>query len=370
MVSTNEAAWIREKHGRLEVGPAPYPGPGPGQVLVRAVAVAINPLDWIIQGEGNLTYGWLRYPTVLGADVAGEVVAVGDGVTRLSVGDRVVGLSAGTDRDSNQAGEGAFQRFVLVEERLSSPIGAASYEDAVTLPLSVATAAAALFQSRHLGVPLPGAQQEQGEGVVLVWGASTSVGSQAVRLAVAAGLEVVATASPRNFDYVRQLGAAAVLDYRSPSVEADIVARLAGRRFAGAVALGTTGAPACVRIAGRSAGSRRVAIATPPVSFASLIERGWGHRAQVTARLIGSNIALQTGALAHRVKAGYIWGSSIKHDNVGRFVFSEYLPRLLSDPDFRAAPEAVIAGRGLESIQDAMDRQRGGVSAQKLVVVL
>jgi NADPH:quinone reductase-like Zn-dependent oxidoreductase len=53
---TSAAAWIRTAHGRLEVGPAPYPSPGPDQIVVRHHAVAVNPLEWIIQATGPLSY--------------------------------------------------------------------------------------------------------------------------------------------------------------------------------------------------------------------------------------------------------------------------------------------------------------------------
>lgn len=370
-MTTNTAAWINHKHALLETGAAPYPEVGERQIVVKTRAVAINPLDWIIQVEGNLTYGWLRYPTVLGADVGGEVVAVGGGVSRFALGDRVVGLCVGTDKDRNRGAEGAFQQYVVLDERLSSPVAEGrSIEDAVTLPLAVSTAAAALFQPRHLGMPLPGAAPSPTREVVLVWGGSTSVGSQAIQLAVAAGYDVISTASPRNFDHVRQLGAASVFDYRSPTVEADVRAALAGRRFAGAVAIGQTGAPACVRIVGRSAGNRTVAIATPPVSFTTLADGGLSERARVTGRLIGSNVALQVAARGRRVRLAYIWGSSIKNDDIGTYVFGSYLPTVLADPEYRVSPAATVAGHGLEAIQGAMDRQRAGVSAEKLVVTL
>lgn len=57
---TNTAAWINRKHARLDVAPAPYTAPGDDQIVVRNRAVAINSLDWIIQVEGNVTYGWLK----------------------------------------------------------------------------------------------------------------------------------------------------------------------------------------------------------------------------------------------------------------------------------------------------------------------
>ena len=133
---------------------------------------------------------------------------------------------------------------------------------------------------------------------MLVWGGSTSVGSNAIQLAVAAGYDVITTASPHNADYVRGPGAREVFDYRSPDVISDIVAALYGRRLAGAIAIGTTSAPACVRIVAASEGSKVVAIASPPVSFAPLGEPGRGRLATlgIVRRLISSNIRLMVRA--------------------------------------------------------------------------
>ena len=280
---TNTAAWLNQKHGRFQIGEAPYPSPSADQIVIRNRAVAMNPLEWIIQVEGNLFYGWLDYPTVLGSDTAGEVVEVGSGVTRFRVGDRVLGHAVGTDKDTKSAAEGTFQEYTLVLERLAAPLPEAlSFEEAATLPLAVSTASCALFESAWLGLRLPSANPTPTGQTVLVWGGSTSVGSQAIQLAVAAGYEVITTASPRNFESLTNLGAALVFDYNSPTVEQDIIAALSSRTLAGAVSFGTTGAPACVRIAGASKGNRFVAIGTPPVSFEALADGGFATRVRVT----------------------------------------------------------------------------------------
>lgn len=260
----NTAAWLTEKHGRFVTGEAPYPTPAADQVIIRNRAVAMNPLEWIIQVEGNLTYGWLRYPTVLGSDTAGEVVEVGSAVTRFRAGDRVLGHAVGTDKDTNTGTEGAFQEYTVVLERLTSSIpGTLTFEEAATLPLAVSTASCALFESDWLALQLPTHEPKSTGQTVLIWGGSTSVGSQAIQLAVAAGYDVITTASPRNFRTLRALGATLVFDYHSPTAERDIIAALSSRTLAGAVSFGTTGAPACVRIAGASKGNRFVAVGTP-----------------------------------------------------------------------------------------------------------
>ena len=97
-----------------------------------------------------------------------------------------------------------------------------------------------------------------------MWGGSTSVGSNAIQLAAAAGYEVITTASPRNFDYVKSLGAAQVFDYNSPSVMPDIIAAFAGRTLAGAIAFGTTSAASCIRIAGACQNGKQVRVHRQP----------------------------------------------------------------------------------------------------------
>lgn len=370
---TNCAAQIPSKHGGLVVGPAPYTRPGEGQIVVRNHAVAINPLDWIIQVEGNLLYGWLKYPAVLGTDVAGEVVEVGGGVTRFSVGDRVFALAVGADKDVNAGSQGAFQQYTVVGEELASRIpDGMSFEDASVLPMAVSTAAAGLFQDDYLGLQLPGADTSPAGKTVLVWGGSASVGSNAIQLAVAAGYEVVTTASPKNFDYVKSLGASRVFDYNSPTVIHDIVAALKGRAVAGAVSFGATGAPACVKIMANVQGKRFVAIATPPVDFARLgdADRGRLERARVTIRLIAANIALQFSARPHGVRLKYIFGTDIKKNHVGSAIFSDFLPDALSEGRYLATPKPTVVGHAVADFQRAMDLQRAGVSATKLVVSL
>ena len=370
---TNTAAWIYKKHAKLEVAEAPYTEPGANQIVVRNRAVALNPLDWIIQVEGNLTYGWLDYPAVLGADVAGEVVGVGSAVTRFRVGDRVLALAVGTDKDANAAAEGAFQQYTVVLERLASPIPESmSFEDAAVLPLAVSTASAGLFGKDLLDLRLPAADANPTGQTVLVWGGSTSVGSNAIQLAVAAGYDVITTASPRNFDNVTSLGAARVFDYNGPTVIGDIIEAMRDRTLAGAISFGPTGGPACVKIAAKCTGKKFVAIATPPVSFETLGDESKGRfeRARITRKLISSNIALQTSARANGVGVKYIFGSSIKKSDLSTAIFRDFLPAALAEGRYVATPKPTIVGNGVDDFQHAMDVQRAGVSAAKLVVAL
>lgn len=369
----NTAAWINAKHAKLEVGPAPYTPPGDDQIVIRNHAVAVNPLEWIIQVEGTFTYGWLKYPTVLGSDTAGEVVEVGQAVTRFQAGDRVIGHAVGTDKDSNSAAEGTFQQYTVVLERLAAPIPESmSFQDACVLPLAVSTAASGLFQKDQLGLRLPSADARPTGETLLVWGGSTSVGSNAIQLAVAAGYEVITTASPHNFDFVKSLGASQAFDYNSPTVVRDIIAVLKGRRSAGAIAFGPTSADSCVRIVAAAGGSKIVALASPPLSFDGLADDNRGRFAlpRVLLKLITSNVALQITSRRRGVRTKYIFGSSLKSNEVSTAIYRDFLPGALADGRYLAAPKPLVVGQGVGEFQRAMDIQLKGVSAAKVVVTL
>ncbi len=370
---TNSAAWMRAKYGQLEVGPAPYTPPGKNQIVVRNHAVAINPLDWIIQVAGPVAYRWLTYPTVIGSDVAGEVVEVGEAVTRFRVGDRVLGHAVGTDKDSNTAAEGAFQEYTVVLERMAAAIpDTLSYESACVLPLTVSTASSGLFQKDQLGLKHPSANADPTGETVLIWGGSTSVGSNAIQLAVAAGYDVITTASPRNVNYVTSLGASQVFDYNSPAVVQDIVAAFQGRTLAGALAIGTGSAELCVDVVHACAGRKFVSIASTPVSFADLAgeDRPRFALPRLLARLVGANVSLQMRTRPRGIGTKFIFGTSLKDNEVSTAIYQDFLPSALADGRYTAAPEPSVVGHGLRDVQNALDIQRKGVSARKVVVSL
>lgn len=130
----------------------------------------------------------------------------------------------------------AFQLYSKTFEILAAPIpDSISFEEGAVLPLAISTAAAGLYQKTHLGLPFPSTNPQPTNQTLLIWGGSSSVGATAVQLAVASGLKVVATASTRNHDFVKSLGATKVVDYSSSSVVDDILAAIkeVGGSFAG-----------------------------------------------------------------------------------------------------------------------------------------
>ena len=345
----NEALWLDSPLAGFRVGPAPYPRPGRGEIVVAVRAVAVNPVDTVSGIARRFVYPWLRYPVILGTDVAGDVVEIGADVTRFLIGDRVVGLATGQERFRNSHAYGAFQRFVILEAQLSTPIPPAmAATDAVVLPLGAATAAAGLFQPDHLHLVLPSSSAPQRDETVLVWGGSTSVGSNAIQLARNAGYRVVATASPGNHDYVRSLGAEDAFDYRDPDIVRQLVRALGGHRLAGTVAIGAGSLAKAISIARRADGTRRVASAYP--SPATTVRK-------LAARPFGSQVSA-------------IWGGTPAQNEIGPAVFADFLPAALADGRYQPAPAADIAGSGLAAVPEALDALRVGVSARKLVVAI
>lgn len=369
----NTALWLPSKRAPFSLGVAPYPTPRADEIVVRVRALAVNPFDRAIQTMGGIITPWLNYPFVVGSDVAGEVVEVGPGVTRFAVGDRVVGYAAGSDKQRNNAAEGAFQDYVVLLAHMASPIPSAmAFEAAAVLPLGISTAACGLFQTDFLAMRAPTAAPSPVGRTLIVWGGSTSVGSNAIQLAVAAGYDVITTASPRNFAYVERLGARAAFDYRSKTVVADIVRDLRGREIAGALAIGLGSAAACIDIVGASKGHRFVAMATPPASFDAVPARGGRlpHLVPAMARMLAGTLALRLKARGRGVATKMIWGSTLIGNEVGPMIFESFLPSALAEARFVAAPSPTVVGQGLAQIPVALERQRQGVSAAKLVVTL
>ena len=370
---TNHAAWLGGRSQPFVVSPAPMPVPAANELLVRNRAVAINPFDGIVQTLGSMVTPWLAYPAILGSDVAGEVVATGASVTRFQPGDRVLALALGIDKVSNRAAEGAFQNYVILREDAATKLpGTLAFEQAAVLPLALATAACGLFLDDQLALQRPTAGERPRLGrTVIVWGGSTSVGSCAIQLATAAGYDVAATASPRNFDYVRSLGATQAFDYNDPRVVDKMARALAGREIVGALSLGVGSGRPCLDLVARCRGRRFVAMASPPASLDDAPLTGQlAWKLGRLPRLAAGFLGLALRARVRGVKTGSIWGTALVQHPLGREIYADFLGQALADGRFVASPQPLVAGHSLQDIAPAMDLLRRGVSARKVVVSL
>ncbi|KAL9107099.1 MAG: hypothetical protein Q9227_007965 [Pyrenula ochraceoflavens] len=366
---SNEAAYLEtSKATALTVKSAPYTSPRSNEIVVENGAIAINPADHIKQSLGSLMYPWAKYPFIEGTDIAGKVVEVGSDVTRFKPGDRVLALALAVDKERNNSAEGAFQKYTVILAHMATPLPQSlSYERASVIPLGLATAASGLYQQKHLSLARPSPHPESSGKTLLIWGGSTSVGSNAIQLAVASGYEVITTSSPKNFTYVKSLGASHAVDYNSPTAVSELIQAFQGKTLGGAIAISPGSAISCIDVMAGCKGDKALIMASfpGPDPFGKQI-----NLFKLAARLVLGLLHVWFKARIGGVKISSIFASEIHADGVGKAVFEDFLPEALAERRFVAAPEPRVVGEGLQCIQEAMEIQKKGVSASKIVVTL
>lgn len=185
---------------------APRPQPDAGEVLVRVYAAGVIAHELQYDETYRTSAGVPRPLPIPGHDVAGVVEELGSGVTTLTQGEEVFALTA-FDRDGSEA-----EYMLALPDELAPKPRSIDFVHAAAIPLSALTAWQALFEHANLVA---------GQ-TILIHGASGGVGVMAVQLARWKGAHVIATASIRNQDFVRQLGASEVIDYTTTRFE-DVV---------------------------------------------------------------------------------------------------------------------------------------------------
>ena len=164
----------------------------PDEILVKVYAAGVNPVDW-----KTVLNGYFPLPIILGSDIAGVIEAVGEQVKNYRAGDEIIG-SLEWQRQS------AFAEYVTTKERyIAAKPKNLSFTEAAAVPLASLTAWQALFDHAHL---------QKGEKIV-IHAAAGGVGLFAVQLANWKGAYVIGTASERNIDFLKSIGADEVIDY-------------------------------------------------------------------------------------------------------------------------------------------------------------
>ena len=202
--TTMRAARVHAAGGpeALRVESVPVPVPAAGEVLIRVHYASVNPVDWKLQQAGRLPF-----PATPGGDFSGEVLALGSGVTEFACGDRVAGIVNQRERSGSYA------------EYLTVPT-----TEIVRKPATFTMAEAAAYPTvavaawRYL---IQAADVQRGERV-LVQGGAGGTGSVIVQVAKARGAYVIATASARNHEFLKEIGVDEVIDYRTTRFE-DVV---------------------------------------------------------------------------------------------------------------------------------------------------
>ena len=202
--TTMRAARIHAAGGpeALRIESSPVPVPAAGEVLVRVHFASVNPVDWKLQERGRLPF-----PATPGGDFSGEVIAVGAGVSNFACGDLVAGIVDQAQR------AGSYAEYLTVPAtEIVRKLEAFTMAEAAAYPTVAVAAWRYLIQA---------ADVQRGERV-LVQGGAGGTGSVIVQIAKARGAHVIATASASNHEYLKQIGADEVIDYRATRFE-DVV---------------------------------------------------------------------------------------------------------------------------------------------------
>jgi NADPH:quinone reductase-like Zn-dependent oxidoreductase len=170
----------------LQVAEVAEPHAGPGQIRVAVRATGVNPVDWKVRSGALRDVMPATLPLIDGREAAGVVDEVGPGVEDAAVGDEVFGFSVG----------GAAAELAILDDFARKP-ARLSWEEAAALPVAVETS---LRVFNVLGGPREGQ-------TIVINGAAGGVGSAAVQLARLRGARVIGTASERNHEFLRSLGA-------------------------------------------------------------------------------------------------------------------------------------------------------------------
>ncbi|HTI92756.1 MAG TPA: NADP-dependent oxidoreductase [Puia sp.] len=173
------------------------PAPQADEILVKMYASGVNPADYVVRQGGNeVLKPFLKLPLGLGLDGAGEVEEIGSDVTGFKKGDKVYGLPNFLS--------GTYAEFIAAKAKQFAIMpGNVSFNEAGAVP----SCALMAWNGMDLGEVSTGKR-------VLIHGAAGGIGSLALQFAKAKGAYVIGTASQRNFDFLKQLGADEVIDYK------------------------------------------------------------------------------------------------------------------------------------------------------------
>ena len=208
----------------IRIDDVPPPTPNAGEIVVRVAAAGVGPWDALLRERKSVVSSPL--PLILGSDLSGVVEATGPGITKFKAGDEVYGMT-------NSQFLGAYAQYALASQMMiAQKPRSLSFVEAASAPVVAVTAWQMLFDY---------AEAKAGQ-TVLIHGAGGNVGAYAVQMARNAGLEVFATASAKDLDYVRELGAGTAIDYRETPFE-DVVRAVD-------IVLDTVGGDTCVRSIG------------------------------------------------------------------------------------------------------------------------
>ncbi len=380
-MSTHLAAISPAKGQPLQLQTRHTSKPGPGELLIAVKSVALNPADGHMRNQGLFIS---TYPTVIGFDISGLVLEVGDNVPTDTEGfsfqpgiTRVAAYTASVWKACDPK-YGAFQERCLVpwQHTVPLPDKNMSWNHAATLPVAVAVSLSAwdalgIPRMREATVSISvspasvstgasgGTQKKDNkQEALLIWGASSSVGTMGVQSARllqkdwnSSFAAVYATAEPANKRYVNSLGADRVFDYNDPRVVDAIVS---AARDDGLVI-------------------RRCFLATGQLKpcqdvLQAFLRDNIGEKKK--AKIVSAPIVPPDADVVDGVETIFIQPSMEEGERMEQFRYwmGTWLKENLAQGTIRPSPEPRVVGKGLGAINAGLDMLLQGVSCMKLVV--
>jgi len=340
-IPKTQKAVVTQGEKKIAVAEIEVPTPADDEILVKTHWVAINPTDW------KAVDFYAPKGVVVGCDAAGEVVAVGKAVKDLKVGDRVGCCVWG----SSSPNCGAFSQYFTAAAKLVFKVpDNVDLKDASTLGIAWITNVQTFHQSLELPTPVSPAKSPI---TVLIWSGATSVGQIGIQFAKAAGLRVITTASPKNFEHLKSLGADVVFDYKDANVVEKIQAAEPNLSYAfDCISEGPT-----TKFASDAFG--------PQGGKVSLLLQ---HQSSDLRKDVKTQVTL---AYTMFGREGNLGGLHLPTNPKDRAVAEEFwpvLPGLLASGKIKAMPTKVFPG-GLQAVSEAFDFMKSGKhSGEKLVI--
>lgn len=329
--------------GQTHLTTRPYPTLRPDRIIVKTVAVALNPTDWKQADNGRPDPG-----CIVGCDYAGIVEEVGSEVQKpFKRGDRICGFVHGQNEKFPE--DGAFAEYIIVKGDLQIQVpDNLSFEEAATLGVGVCTVGQGLYQAMKLAWPTEPIHDGTS---LLIYGGSTATGTLAIQFAKASGYTVITTCSPHNFDLVKKLGADHVFDYRDPNAPAEIRKLTDDKLIYAYDTVGTDPAPQVCDGALSTAGGTYVTITLSKTS-----------REDVTFKF-----TLAYTTFGEGYKSANFEIPPSEEDRISAIKFWEVAGKLLANGQVKPHPHSV-GKDGLKGVSDGLQQMKEGkVSGTKLV---
>ncbi|KAI2473093.1 zinc-binding dehydrogenase [Annulohypoxylon bovei var. microspora] len=330
----------------------PIPILRPGTMLIKTMAVAINPSD------NKMGVAFPCPGAVIGMDFAGRIVKImaaeGGGETPdLHIGDIVCGVVHGSNPGDPTTG--SFAEYVLAPVDLALRVPESfPLEQAVALGTPLLTSCVALWSS--LGITALPESPIAKAVPVLVYGGSTACGTMAIQLLKILGYDPITTCSSRNFDMVKSYGASAVFDYTSSDVARDIKAHTGGRlRHALDCIVDPASTTCCYASLGRPGGRYTYLEASP---------KEWKTREAVKPNFI---LAFEGFGKEVKLDGEYGRPASLEKHETAVKIFGVF--QKLLDEGMVKAHSTEVVGHGFAGILEGLHRLKSGsVSGKRLVV--